>query len=151
MIRTEQEYQKALQHLAQDRDLLASQRQKLAELGIQGEDLERAMHPMQSFHDQLKEEVEAYERMRRGDLEILYNLTSIGRWLIGIRLARGMTQRELAERLGISESQVSRDENNEYHGISVERAQKILEALDVRFRMEIEEPLTETEPELARA
>src|SRR4029079_10758009 len=46
----------------------------------------------------------------------------------------GLTQRELAERLGISESLVPRDERNEYHGITVERAQRILDALGETVR-----------------
>jgi transcriptional regulator with XRE-family HTH domain len=79
--------------------------------------------------------------MKRGQLEILHHLTSIGRWLIGIRIARGISQRRLAEILNVSEAQVSRDERNEYAGITVERAQRILEALGTRFRMEIEEPV----------
>jgi hypothetical protein len=35
--------------------------------------------------------------------------------------------RELARRLGVHETQVSRDERNEYFGITLERAAKILE------------------------
>jgi transcriptional regulator with XRE-family HTH domain len=50
--------------------------------------------------------------------------------LIALRLARGLTQRQLAERLGVNEAQVSRDESNEYHGISVQRAQRTIDALE---------------------
>jgi hypothetical protein len=42
----------------------------------------------------------------------------------------------------VSVQQVSRDENNEYRGVTAERAQRILEALGVRFRAEVEEPLS---------
>jgi len=42
-----------------------------------------------------------------------------------------MSQRELASLLGVHDSQVSRDERNEYHGITVERATMILEAMGV--------------------
>jgi hypothetical protein len=35
----------------------------------------------------------------------------------------------------VHETQVSRDERNEYHGITIERAAKILEALDVEIRI----------------
>src|SRR2546421_13058436 len=38
---------------------------------------------------------------------------SIGQLLIAARIANGMSQRELADRLGVSETQVSRDERNE--------------------------------------
>jgi len=143
MIRSEQEYQKALERLEQDVSVLDQQREKLEELGLEGEELARALQPMQSFHEQLREEVEIYERMKRGDLGALHNLTSIGRWLIGIRIAKGLTQQELADRLGVAPSQVSRDETNDYHGISVERAQRILEALGVQFVAHLTEPVVD--------
>jgi transcriptional regulator with XRE-family HTH domain len=54
----------------------------------------------------------------------------------------GISQRELARRLGEHETQVSRDERNEYFGITLERAAKILDALNVRLRTQVEiEPL----------
>jgi transcriptional regulator with XRE-family HTH domain len=58
--------------------------------------------------------------------------------LIAARIAQGLSQRELAERLGVHETQVSRDERNEYHGITVERADRILEALGVEVRTVVE-------------
>jgi hypothetical protein len=39
-----------------------------------------------------------------------------------------------------SELIVSRDERNEYHGITVERAQKILDALNESVTTRVEEP-----------
>jgi DNA-binding XRE family transcriptional regulator len=143
MIRSEQEYRKALERLEQDLVVLEKQKTQLEELGLKGEELTRALQPIQSFHEQLREEVEMYERMKRGDLGALRNLTSIGRWLIGVRIAKGLTQQQLAERLGVAPSQVSRDENNDYHGISVDRAQRILEALGVRFEAHLTEPVVD--------
>ena len=71
---------------------------------------------------------------------------SIGQLLIAARIANGMSQRELADRLGVSETQVSRDERNEYHGITVERAQRILDCLNetvtVRLEAKPEAPVT---------
>lgn len=46
-----------------------------------------------------------------------------------------------------SYQQVSRDENDEYRGITTERAQRILEAVGVRFRAEVEEPILGEESE----
>lgn len=143
MIRSEQEYRKALDRLEQDLVVLKEQKTQLEELGLKGEELTRALQPMQSFHEQLREEVEMYERMKRGDLGALRNLTSIGRWLIGVRIAKGLTQQQLADRLGVAPSQVSRDETNDYHGISVDRAQRILEALGVRFEAHLTEPVVD--------
>jgi len=47
------------------------------------------------------------------------------------------TQRELAEELGVHETQVSRDERNEYHGITVQRAATILDALGARLDLDV--------------
>jgi len=135
------EYQKALERLEKDQSVMAEQREQLQGLELAPDEIARAMQPLESFHEQLREEVEVYERMKRGDLGALRNLTSIGRWLIGVRIAKGLTQQELAERLSVAPSQVSRDEGNEYHGISVERAQRILEALGVRFEAQLTEPV----------
>jgi len=53
-----------------------------------------------------------------------------------------LSQKEFAYELEVSESQVSCDENNEYHGITLEKAQRILETFNVKFKAEIEEPLS---------
>jgi len=142
MIRTDKEYNKAVERLEEDQKIIEKQRAHFEELGHSGEELDRLMQPLISFHNQLKEEVEAYEQMRRGNLGKLYGLNNIGRWLIGIRIALGLSQKEFAERLEVSPAQVSRDEKNEYHGITVEKAQRILETFGVRFEAEIEEPIS---------
>ncbi|MBI2480163.1 MAG: helix-turn-helix transcriptional regulator [Planctomycetia bacterium] len=49
-----------------------------------------------------------------------------------------MSQRELAEKLGVHESQVSRDERNEYHGLTVQRAARILDVLGARLTSHVE-------------
>jgi ribosome-binding protein aMBF1 (putative translation factor) len=138
MIRTDTDYRRALQRLADEAETLRAQRDHLSDLGLSDEEAGRAMEPMLSFRAQLEEEVEAYSRMKRGDLGPLQSLTAIGRWLVGARIARGLTQQELADRLGVDPSQVSRDERNDYRGVTAERAQRILEALGVRFTAQAE-------------
>lgn len=129
MIRTETEYRSAIDRLERDRTFLTAQRAGLEQAGLNSEEIARAMQPAISFHEQLREEVDAYERIVRGDIGPIEDLTNLGRMLIGLRIASRISQRELASRLGISESAVSRDERNEYHGITVERAQRVLQAL----------------------
>ncbi len=129
MIRNEKEYQEALRRLTDDEAFIAQQRAALQGLGLASEEVERALEPARSFHAPLVEEVTWYERVRRRDFEAIQSLAAIGRLLIAARIANGLSQKELADRLGVSEAQVSRDERNEYHGVTVERAQRILEAL----------------------
>ncbi len=66
------------------------------------------------------------------------NLHGLGRSLVALRIARGISQRDLAERLGVHESQVSRDERNDYHGVTVERATRVLDALKVQMKSSFE-------------
>lgn len=142
MIRNETEYQEAVARLADEQKRLADHRARLKEAGLKEEEIKRVIDPMESFHLQFKEEVESYERLKRGEFEELENLRGFGHLIISLRIAQGISQRELAKRLDVHESQVSRDERNEYFGITLERAIKVLDALNVRLRTKVEiEPL----------
>src|SRR5579859_1755097 len=108
MIRNEKEYQEALRRLAEDDEFIAQQRAALQGLDLGAAEVERALGPARSFHAQLAEEVAWYERVRRRDFEAIGNLSAVGQLLIAARIANGLTQKELADRLGVSEAQVSR-------------------------------------------
>ena len=138
MIRNENEYREAVARLAEERSRLAEHRQRLVQAGLKDEEVKRVIDPMESFHLQLREEVESYERLRRGEFDELHNFRGFGHLLISLRIAQGISQRELARRLAVHESQVSRDERNEYFGITLERAVKVLDALNVRLRTKVE-------------
>src|SRR5450432_4602303 len=138
MIRNEAEYQEASARLAEERTRLAEHRARLKEAGLKDDEIKRVIDPMESFHLQLQEEVESYERLKRGEFEELDNLRGLGHLLISLRIAQGISQRELAKRLNVHESQVSRDERNEYFGITLERAIKILDVLNVRLHTKVE-------------
>jgi ribosome-binding protein aMBF1 (putative translation factor) len=145
MIRNEIEYQEAVARLAEEQKRLAEHRARLKEADLSAEEIQRVIDPMESFHLQLKEEVESYERLKRGEFDELVKLSGFGPLLIALRVAQGISQRDLAERLGVHESQVSRDERNEYFGVKLERAVKILDALNVRLRTRVEiEPTQQT-------
>lgn len=134
MIRNEAEYKEVVRRFKEERGRMEAQEKELKSLGLSAKELKRAMDPMRSFHLQLAEEIENYEKLQRGDFEELTNLHGLGQILVALRIAKGFNQRELAEKLGVNESQVSRDERNEYHGISVERASKILDILGANLR-----------------
>ena len=68
----------------------------------------------------------------------MQNLGGLGRLLVSLRVFKGVGQRELAARLGVHESQVSRDERNEYRGVTLERAGRVLEALGAELTTTVE-------------
>ena len=131
MIRTDAEYREAKKRLAAERRRLAEHERRLRETPIEKSELKRALDPLRSFQLQLSEEIDEYERLKTGGAHRIVNLHGLGNALVATRISHGLTQRELADRLGVHESQVSRDERNEYRGLTVERASRILDALGV--------------------
>jgi DNA-binding Xre family transcriptional regulator len=145
MIRTEAEYREAQHRVTEGTRALANEKERLEKSGMGAEEIERVLMAQRSFLAEIEDEVGFYERLQRGEIDEIENLHGLGLMLIALRIARGLTQRQLAERLGVHESQVSRDERNEYHGVTVERAARILDALGVRMKSLVETPI-ELEP-----
>jgi len=139
MIKTEKEYRECCEKIEKDQAVIDLQRAELEKMKLTEEEMKRALDPLLSFNQQLIDEVRWYERVRRRDFGTINDLTSIGRVLIALRIANGISQKELADRLAVNVSQVSRDESNEYHGISLDRAQRILDALGERLITAVQE------------
>jgi DNA-directed RNA polymerase specialized sigma subunit len=131
MIKTESAYREAIEKLKQDKEFIVIEKKRFKDLGLEEDHVELAIQPYISFHEQLKEEVEYYERIKRGEFEPVFNLLTIGKTLIAFRIYRGITQQELAEILKVSPSQVSRDERNEYYGATIERIQSVMNAMNM--------------------
>lgn len=128
MIRTEREYALALRQIEENRQRVEQYRASWEQEGLGAEQIDRLLQPILSFHADSEDDVRAYEQARNGKINPT-PFAAIGRLLISLRIANGLSQRDLAERLGVHESVISRDERNDYHGITVERADRIISAL----------------------
>ncbi len=87
-----------------------------------------------SERDELRAQLERYDDLRSGRVAQRTS-TSIGELpiaLIEARIAARLTQRELAERLGVREQQVQRWEANGYAGVGIERLQEIADVLKLQ-------------------
>jgi DNA-binding Xre family transcriptional regulator len=129
VIKTQSEYEQTLETLQQWRASGERLRASVEAAGIPPHHVELAMAPHLTMQDQMEGDVAWYERAKRGEILPLPSIRQIGLSLIALRIAKGLTQRQLAKRLGVNEAQVSKDERNEYHGISVDRVQRIIDAL----------------------
>lgn len=107
-------------------------------LGIEPEHVDVSLEPCVTSRIQLLDEIEEYERLRRGQIDGVENLGGLGRRLIMPRIYRRMSQKQLADRLGVSVQQVCRDEMNEYHCAGTDKIQRVLEALGVVMRSSFE-------------
>ena len=86
---------------------------------------------LESTIEELREELRDYNRVKAGDidLEVLSTVDRIGRGLISARIARGLTQRQLAGMVGLKEQQIQRYEARDYSNVDLGRVQEIARAL----------------------
>lgn len=140
MIRSEREYKRAVRRFDKEKALLSEYRSQLKTEGLSPDKVKRLMGPLQSFTQELENQLAEYERIKRGDIGECNNLHGIGRMLIAIRIALGLSQREFAKRIGVHPTQVCRDERNEYHGITIERAASIFDTFEVELSSSFRKP-----------
>ncbi len=86
---------------------------------------------LRSQLDELRDEVGKYERLRSGRREpiSIESFDQLPQALIQARIAAGLSQRELAERLGLKEQQIQRYEATGYASASLTRIKEVIEAL----------------------
>jgi DNA-binding XRE family transcriptional regulator len=95
---------------------------------------------MQSSVEELEEDLAEYEALRSGQKRVFvsHSFADLPVGLIQARIAAGLSQEALAERLGITKQQVQRDEENLYAGASLTRLSKVAEALGVKVESTLE-------------
>ncbi len=88
---------------------------------------------LQSQLSDLEEDIREYENLKAGSFafEQLKDVSDIPRLLISARIASGLSQRGLADRLGLKEQQIQRYEANEYASASFTRIREVVSALDI--------------------
>ena len=140
MIRSEAEYRKAQRDVELARAMLEQERAHWLDEGMTEDEALAMLEPMRLRIAELGDRIDLFERVRAGDLSMFVTLEHVGKALIAARLARGLSQREFADLISVHESQVSRDERNEYHGVRRERLSDLMAALGLqlqgRFRLE---------------
>ncbi|HLB23861.1 MAG TPA: helix-turn-helix transcriptional regulator [Dehalococcoidia bacterium] len=90
---------------------------------------------LQSVIAELRDDLGEYERLRSGAagaIEVA-RLQDFPALLIKARIAAGLTQRELAERLGLKEQQVQRYEASDYSSASMSRMLQVADTLQLEF------------------
>lgn len=108
----------------------------------------RALHPklQQAQRDALgsqlqtlERELREYEELRSGKPESLTyaSFEDLPKALVQARIARGWTQKELADRLGLDEQKIQDYEATDYQRASLARITEIVRALEIEIREEV--------------
>jgi HTH-type transcriptional regulator/antitoxin HigA len=88
----------------------------------------------ESMIRQLEDELREYNQLKSGELTLadVERLDQIAPFIAKIRIARGVSQTELARRLGVSKQVISRYEESEYQTVAIARLQEILDAVGIK-------------------
>ena len=85
----------------------------------------------------IEEEIETYESLKNGSISYIKggDFDDLARILIQARLAKGITQAQLGEEIGIDQQQIQRYEANDYESTSLARIMDIVDALEVSLEL----------------
>ena len=88
----------------------------------------------ESMIRQLEDELREYDQLKSGELALPHveRLDQIAPFIARIRIAKGVSQTELARRLGVSKQVISRYEESEYQTVAISRLQEILDAIGIK-------------------
>lgn len=154
MIKNERQYRITKSQVDTFRKALSEVQDKLASAN-QNEALKWKLqeNAIRSQWSDLEADLREYETLQtqhHGTMEI-NSLEEIPDALIKARIAAGLTQRQLAEKLGLKEQQIQRYEAMGYFGANLSRLQDVLTALGVKVRKQLVIPeLPVTTPTLFR-
>jgi HTH-type transcriptional regulator/antitoxin HigA len=105
---------------------------------LSGEIIEARRAALADELARLNSQIQAYERLKGPNLRETEDFDGEKLGLLPIlgRIAKGLSQRQLAELLEMKEQQVQRYESEKYSGISLSRYEKVLAALGIQLSPE---------------
>jgi len=88
----------------------------------------------ESMIGQLEDELREYDQLKSGKLVLprIERLDQIAPFIAKMRIAKGVSQTEMARRLGVSKQVISRYEEAEYQTVAITRLQEILDAIGMK-------------------
>jgi DNA-binding Xre family transcriptional regulator len=144
MITNERQYRIAKAEAQKfDRAIVAARGEKPSP-GVHPRVHEAMIESLESELAILREQLDHYEALKAGKVRQrkVNSLRELPVLLIEGRIAAGLTQRQLADRLGLPEQQIQRYESTLYSGVGLDRLQEVADALG----LEIEERVTYAAP-----
>lgn len=140
MITNQREYRITKSWIARfEKELIANETRELG--AEEHPDMREVVHDaITSEMETLRQQIDHYDKLRDGRVTSreITSLRELPIALIEGRIAARLTQRQVAERIGVAEQQIQRWESNEYNGVGLDRLQSVADALG----MQIHETIT---------
>jgi HTH-type transcriptional regulator/antitoxin HigA len=129
MIKTDAQKKRTEAQMQGFRDALARTKKEMS-----GKRLAAVAGSYQGMLEQLDGELREYEDLKMGKLNLpdVERLDHVAPFITRIRIAKGISQTELARRLGVSKQVISRYEESDYQTVAIARLQEILNAVGIK-------------------
>lgn len=137
MITNERQYRITCAQLAKFKSAIESFNIKEATVMMKSRQLAKAqLAALQSEYEILTMQVQEYETLKSGAVEILKasTLEELPSILIKARIVKGLSQRDLAELMGLKEQQIQRYEAEEYASANIVRLAEVAKALGISIK-----------------
>ncbi len=138
MIKNQRQYQLTRAQIARFEAALADLAERPAKSGEHPRLRQAQIDAVTGQRDDLLAQLDEYDALASGRRPVVeVPFAEFPQGLIAARIASGMTQGELAERVGIKEQQIQRYEATDYASASLTRINEIIGVLGVRVRSEL--------------
>lgn len=110
--------------------------QALKEVSNKGEDIDPLLIQLEgdairSQMADLKKDIREYERLKIRKTIVVKSVFEISTMLISARIMRHMTQKQLAQKVGVAEQQIQRYEETDYQNASLSTIHNIANILNI--------------------
>lgn len=144
MIKNQRQFKATKTQIASFREAITDLRALTVDNGQEARRHEASLRAMQSMLTTMERQLAEYEALTRGDTSniSLNGLHDLPKALIQTRIARGLSQKQLAELLGVKPQQVQRWEHEDYDRITFSRLEEVADSLNISRKLELRRPTT---------
>lgn len=135
MISNERQYRISKAQLKKFEEALKVQQQTTKPTDIHPKLWKAEQDAMSSEIEKLQRDMSMYDNLKQGKVTTTHvaSVADIPISLVQARIAQGLTQKDLAKKLGVREQQVQQDESVLYETASLRRLVSVAEALELKL------------------
>ena len=137
MIKNERQYKITRSRADEVRNTVTELERAPLPEGLQSEMREMQLDALRGTLGDMVAELAEYDSLHDATLIEATGIGQLPTALIRARIASGLTQHQLAERVGLQEQAVQRYEANDYSGVSFSRLVEIADALELTIHYDV--------------
>lgn len=139
MIKNERQYRITQARVEEFRQAIAQAEQERRTIKLHPKLQQAQADALRSQLQTLERELREYDELKSGRLKVLTyaSFDELPKALVQARIARGWTQKDLADRLGLNEQKIQDYEATDYQRASLARLREVVRALEIEIREEV--------------